>query len=90
MPAQLVSYSSATGSEYSGPRGRIGTMANLDLWVDGDWGDDTVGWSQEFAFDLPRFHHDPEYAHRINIHIQNSLKYLAKELEEIGLTTPPY
>lgn len=57
--------------------------SSLDLWVDGQWGEESAGWSQEINLDVHLLLSDPRYSHIISTHIQNSLKHLARELEII-------
>ena len=59
--------------------------ATVDLWIEGDWGRETINWHEEIAFDLNLFMEDQTYADLVNEHVRRSLGFLNKELEEIGL-----
>jgi hypothetical protein len=63
-------------------------MASIDLWVEGGWGAESMVWSQEVALDVDRLHYDQHYADMVDRHIRDTLDYLAKEIETIGVYTP--
>ena len=60
-------------------------MASLELMLDGDWGEDAVGWQVDVKVDMHRLHYDQDYSNLIYDHINNSLMHLGKEVEELGL-----
>lgn len=64
-------------------------MASLDLWLDGPELDESAGWQQEVALDFDRLGSDSEYGQIVHDHVQRSLQWLAKELEEISLRHRP-
>lgn len=66
-------------------------MATLDLWLEGDWGEENnIVWHQaEIPFDLQRFHYDQRYAYLVDEHVKHAIEYLGKELAEIAMIEPP-
>ncbi len=64
-------------------------MATLDLWLEGDWGEENIVWHQEgLSFDLERFHSDQLYAEVINDYIRHALANMAEGLSEIAMRVP--
>lgn len=64
-------------------------MATLDFWIEGELGEPHINWHADVPFDLNRYHYDDKYAHVVNKHVERALEYLATELSEISLMTPP-
>ena len=58
-------------------------MPTLDLWLDGEWGEESAGWSQEVKIPIQPLLLDERWAPIVSNHIRNSLKHLAIELETI-------
>ena len=65
------------------------TRASFDLWLDGSGMDESAGWRQPVNLDFERFLSDSGYAELVSDHVSRSLADLAREVEEIGVQTPP-
>lgn len=63
-------------------------MPHFDLWLDGDWGEESIAWTTPVVMHLDRLLDDPVYGQLIYNHIQNTLDRLAKEIHEIGIARP--
>jgi hypothetical protein len=65
------------------------TRASFDLWLDGRSMDESAGWRQPVNLDFERFLSDTTYAELVSDHITRTLANLAREVEEIGVQSPP-
>lgn len=60
-------------------------MADLDLWIDGEFGDESVAWHQEIKIDLDRLEWDKDFQEKVDKYVRQALEFLAKEIEVLGV-----
>lgn len=60
-------------------------MSYLEIWMDGDWHEESVAWKTQVGVDFELIQDDQELSILISNHIHRSLNHLGKEIEEIVL-----